>query len=65
MNIKCPYTNCDSNNPFDGECMYGITPHLVRYALDDGTGMCEYLKQEVTKCYKTDRKLLDILVPRI
>lgn len=64
-NIKCPYTACDSNNPFEAECMYGLTPHLIRYALDDGEGMCEYLKREVVRQYKSNRKLLDNLVPRI
>jgi hypothetical protein len=66
-NISCPHTECDNNNVFDGYCMYGVTTHMILYALSDESedNMCSFLRSSIRYLYKHDRRLLDILLPRV
>ena len=65
MTVDCPHTDCDNNNYFEKKCTITITRRMIDYAKQQDSNMCSYLRREVLRMYKSDRKLLDYLLPRI
>ena len=65
MTIDCPHVGCDNNNFFEQKCTLAVTRRMIDYAQQPDNKMCLYLRQKVLRMYKSDRTLLDYLLPRI
>ena len=65
MTIDCPYVGCDNNNFFEQKCTLAVTRRMIDYAKQPDSNMCKYLRREVLRLYKSDRRLLDFLLPRV